>query len=128
MITLKEPIATFWHPQGDKGGNPVRVIVDRARVVSVRNDSFSKQLEVAVMFGYLDENGLFQAHSQPNGSMNYQSLMLAKDNDPKNPEAKAYSDFLSGVASKGAPHGDFRLRDVEQLILDREILLGTIDG
>lgn len=128
MITLKEPIATFWHPQGDKDGNPLKVSVDKAQISLVRQDAFSNQLEVAIMLGYIDQDGSFKAHVQPSGSIDYLSLILASDNDPKNPEAKSYSDFLASVAAKGAPHGDFRVKDIEQLILDKGIVEGTIDA
>jgi hypothetical protein len=127
MIKLEKPIAEFWHPQGDKDGNPIKVQVDHAYVNYRCMDDCPGspgRLEVAVKYGYLD-SGSFVPYVQPSGGQNYPVFVIS-DNDPKKPQARAFSDFLASVAKRGAPLGDFRRADLEQLLIDGNFINGEI--
>lgn len=124
MIKLTTPITSFWHPQGDKDGNPLKVQVDHAQIVCVREDSGAKRLEIAIQHGYIS-GGKFTHVAEPNRCQVIPTFTIS-DNDPKNPKVTAYSDFLASVAKKGAPVGDFRRADIEQLLIDGGFVAGAI--
>jgi hypothetical protein len=127
MIKLEKPIVSFWHPQGDKDGNPVKVDVDHAFVNYRCLDDCPGspgRLEAAVKYGYV-YSGTFTAYIQPSGQQDYPVFTIT-DNDPKKPQARAFSDFLASVAKKGAPAGDFRKSDIEQMLIDGGFIAGEI--
>jgi hypothetical protein len=127
MITLKEPTETFWHPKGDKDGNPLKITVDKAVISSWKNDLYSRRIEVTVMYGYINAEGVFEFHKKMSGAMDVSSFILVTDRDSKKPEEKGYTEFLSSVSAKGAPHGNFRERDLEDILIAKSIIDGTID-
>ncbi len=120
MIELETPITEFWHPQGDENGNPLKVKVDHAEIVCVRTDYGSRTIEVGIRYGYL-HRGNFEQHLMSNGSMRIDSFAIC-DNDPKRPETRAFSDFMSRIQSRGAPTGEFRKADLEEELVRLEIV------
>jgi hypothetical protein len=120
MIKLDSTVKTFWHPDGDKDGNPLKVDVDHFQITLVRADYMSGILEVCGVHGYL-QNGIFHAHISSSGTIDMFSKVIARDG----PDSTEWSDFLSGISAKGAPHGNFRLTDIEDLLIQKGHVKGT---
>lgn len=119
MIRLEKSVKEFWHPDGDADGNPVKVSVDHFQVTLVRADYACGILEVCGVHGYL-RDGIFQPHVS-NGSVEMFSNVIARDTA----ESRDWSDFLNAVSAKGAPRGNFRLSDIEDLLIEKGHVKGT---
>jgi hypothetical protein len=120
MIQLDKPVKEFWHPDGDKDGNPVKVQVDQAEIIFHSVDTFSNVIRVVVRYGYT-KDGKFEPHLNAGGAMDPTEIVIS-DPDPRKPGVKAFTDFLNAVKSKGAPDGEFRKADLEDMIVSNDLL------
>jgi hypothetical protein len=114
MIKLDEPVAEFWLPQGDGKGNPLKAIVDHYIIGPRRIDPLSRIIEIGGIYGYLNAEGIFQPYIHDN----------TVDVEPETIKQGEYDDFVNAVSAKGAPAGDFRTSDLEDLVLAKGLVKG----
>jgi hypothetical protein len=112
MIKLSKPIASKWTGSGD--GEPVKITVDIFKVLRVDHDVNAKVLSFAGAYGYLDASGNFNLHAEPGGAINLVSAILA--------QGEEYDKFQSKTSALGAPPEDFRIADVEALIIEKGLI------
>jgi hypothetical protein len=109
MIKLTVAKDSLWHPKGDAHGNPKKIDIDRFKVILVRVDYDSKILEVCGVHGHM-ENGEFVKLMDAGGSTAVFSRVVA--------QGDRFDSFFAGTKAKGAPKNNYRLEDIDDLLLD----------
>jgi len=117
MIKLSTPIASFW--TGPADGEPVRVVVDRFKVMRIDTDFSSGTVTFSGVHGYMD-NGEFKAFAREGGALYILSKTLLR--------GETFESFLDTIKAAGAPRGNFRVSDIEQEILAQGLVSGVIEA
>jgi hypothetical protein len=116
VIKLNTPVASFW--TGSADGDPVKVVIDRFKVLRIDTDYNSGMVTFSGTHGYID--GVeFKPHSQDNGALNIVSAVLLR--------GESFRTFSDSIKAAGAPSGNFRISDIEKEIISQGIVAGIIE-
>ena len=111
MITLQKPIAQKWTGEGEV---PIRIAVDRFKILRIDHDTQSGSITFSGAYGYIDEAGEFVIHNQANGSYSLISKTVLSGEE--------YTEFQKLTSLAGAPPDDFRISDLEQVIVSKGLV------